>query len=273
MNRMKEYIEDVFKNIEKINSDNVDQKTKCSVFQIISDLNNGKVRLAEKTNNIWKTNHWVKKAILIYFKIKKNRIFLEERTTYFDKINSKFFKYDFDSFQEKKIRVVPIATVRYGSFIGKRTVLMPCYVNIGAYIGEGTMIDTWSTIGSGAQIGNHVHISGGVGIGGVLEPIQEDPTIIEDYCFIGARSEITEGVIVEKYSVISMGVYISKSTKIYDREQDKISYGLVPSGSVVIPGVIPDESGKFGMYCAIIAKKVDKNTRKKVSINSLLRSV
>ncbi|ARC53270.1 2,3,4,5-tetrahydropyridine-2,6-dicarboxylate N-succinyltransferase [Candidatus Riesia pediculischaeffi] len=273
MEYSKKYIKNLFKNIEEINSNNIDQNAKHIVEKVIFNLNIGKIRIAEKIDNVWKINHWIKQAILIYFKISKNKIYHEGRTKYFDKIDSKFSRYSYDNFNEEKIRVVPTATVRYGSFIDKNSILMPCYVNIGAYIGRGTMIDTWSTIGSCAQIGNNVHISGGVGIGGVLEPIQENPTIIEDGCFIGARSEIAEGIIVQERSVIAMGVYIGKSTKIYDRETGKVIYGVVPSRSVVIPGTIPDKFGRCDISCAIIAKKVDVNTEKKISINHLLRDI
>jgi 2,3,4,5-tetrahydropyridine-2-carboxylate N-succinyltransferase len=210
---------------------------------------------------------------LLYFRIQENRIFDAGHTQYFDKVASQFHRLSYTDFHNKGTRIVPPAYVREGAYIGPKTVLMPSFVNIGAYVGEGTMVDTWATVGSCAQIGKNVHLSGGVGIGGVLEPLQAAPTIIEDNCFIGARSEIVEGVIVERNSVISMGVYIGQSTKIYDRERDEIFYGRVPAGSVVVPGSLPAENGKYGLYSAIIVKKVDEKVRQKLAINEILRGL
>lgn len=255
------------KNTIKTNQDTLD-----AINYIIKLLNIGKIRIAEKKNKQWVTNEWIKKAVLLYMYSKKNNVIPGHHTNYYDKIPLKYKEYNETRFQEEKVRIVPPATVRYGAFINFNTVVMPSYVNIGAYIDEGTMIDTWATVGSCAQIGKHVHISGGAGIGGVLEPLQNNPTIIEDNCFIGARSEIVEGVIVEQGCVISMGVFIGQSTKIYDRESGKIFYGRVPSNSVVVPGSLPSKDGKYNLYAAIIVKKVDLKTLNKVEINSILRN-
>ncbi|WP_343188824.1 2,3,4,5-tetrahydropyridine-2,6-dicarboxylate N-succinyltransferase [Buchnera aphidicola (Neophyllaphis varicolor)] len=273
MIELKKNIEHQFKNIENINTKSIKNIDKEKIYKVISLLNSGIIRVSEKNKGIWTTNEWIKKAILLYFKIKKNKVMKGSDNLFFDKIPLKFNKYNKEKFIEEEIRIVPPATARFGSFIGKKSILMPSYVNIGAYIDEGSMIDTWATIGSCAQIGKNVHISGGVGIGGVLEPLQSNPTIIEDNCFIGARSEIVEGVIIKKGSVISMGVYIGKSTKIYDREDKKIYYGIVPSGSVVVPGNIPSKNNEYSLYSAIIVKKVDLKTLSKVGINKLLRSI
>lgn len=264
MKSLKNKIESLF-----ININNISDKDHAVVKDTINLLNTGKLKIAEKIENHWITHQWLKKAILIFFKISNNKI-IENR--FFDKVPIKFLNYNKLEFEKLNCRIVPPATIRYGSYIGKNTVIMPSYINIGAHIGENTMIDTWSTIGSCAQIGSNVHISGGVGIGGVLEPIQFNPTIIEDNCFIGARSEIVEGVIIEKNSVISMGVYIGQSTKIYDRINKKIYYGRVPSGSVVVPGNLPSEDGLYSLYCAVIVKKVDEKTIKKTGINNILRN-
>lgn len=269
-------------NIQKIITNaynNPDQHTysndtiRDAINTIINTLDCGGIRVTEKIANEWQTNQWIKQAILLSFRINKNQTIDAGYSKFHDKLELKFKDYSAEMFQNEAIRVVPHAIVRKGAYIGKNSILMPSYVNIGAYIGEGTMIDTWATIGSCAQIGNRVHISGGVGIGGVLEPLQANPTIIEDDCFIGARSEIVEGVIVEQGSVISMGVYIGQSTKIYNRETGEISFGRIPPYSVVIPGNIPHESGKYGTFAAIIIKQVDAKTRAKVSINEILREV
>lgn len=273
MKNLKNIIETSFKNLDKIKLTNVNDTLKNAVNEVINMLDNGNIRVSEQINNQWITNQWIKKAILIFFKINESFLMKDNIHHYFDKVPMKFTDYSTDDFKEKKIRVVPPASVRKGVYIDKNTILMPSYVNIGAYIGSGTMIDTWATVGSCAQIGKNVHLSGGVGIGGVLEPIQANPTIIEDNCFIGARSEIVEGVIVEKNSVISMGVYIGQSTKIYDRETGIIHYGKVPSGSVIVPGSLPSKNGSYNLYCAIIVKKVDEKTRKKTNINDLLRMI
>lgn len=219
------------------------------------------------------THQWLKKAVLLSFRINDNQVIEGAESRYFDKVPMKFANYDEARFQKEGFRVVPPAAVRQGAFITRNTVLMPSYVNIGAYVDEGTMVDTWATVGSCAQIGKNVHLSGGVGIGGVLEPLQANPTIIEDNCFIGARSEVVEGVIVEEGSVISMGVYIGQSTRIYDRETGEIHYGRVPAGSVVVSGNLPSKDGKYSLYCAVIVKKVDAKTRGKVGINELLRTI
>ncbi|WP_079433522.1 2,3,4,5-tetrahydropyridine-2,6-dicarboxylate N-succinyltransferase [Zoogloea sp. LCSB751] len=240
------------------------------IEHVIEELDQGKLRVAEKINGEWVTHQWIKKAVLLYFRTHDNKV-IDNGTRYFDKVPTKFDNYDAHDFATGGFRVVPNATARKGSFIGKGVVLMPSYVNIGAYVDEGTMVDTWATVGSCAQIGKNVHLSGGVGIGGVLEPLQANPTIIGDNCFIGARSEVVEGVIVEDNCVISMGVYISQSTKIYDRATGEITYGRVPAGSVVVSGNLPSADGKYSLYCAVIVKKVDAQTRAKTSINELLR--
>ncbi|QJC29347.1 2,3,4,5-tetrahydropyridine-2,6-dicarboxylate N-succinyltransferase [Enterobacteriaceae endosymbiont of Plateumaris pusilla] len=242
-----------------------------SVNNVIDMLDKGKLRVSEKVDNKWITHQWIKKAILLYFKISNNFFIKDNYNCYYDKIPSKFYNINKDDFNKLNCRIIPPTTVRYGSFLSKNVILMPSFINIGSFIGKGTMIDTWSTIGSCAQIGKNVHISGGVGIGGVLEPIQSNPTIIEDNCFIGARSEIVEGVIVESGSVISMGVYIGQSTKIYDRETGLIYFGKVPSGSVIVSGNLPSKDGKYSLYCAVIVKKVDFKTLSKIEINNLLR--
>jgi 2,3,4,5-tetrahydropyridine-2-carboxylate N-succinyltransferase len=242
-----------------------------AVTHVINDLDQGKLRVAEKIDGQWVTHQWIKKAVLISFRLEENRLIEGGAGRYFDKVPTKFVNYDTQRFEQGGFRVVPLATARRGAFIAKNVVLMPSYVNIGAYVDEGTMVDTWATVGSCAQIGKNVHLSGGVGIGGVLEPVQASPTIIEDNCFIGARSEIVEGVIVEENAVISMGVFISQSTKIYDRATGQITYGRVPSGSVVVAGSLPSPDGKYSLYCAVIVKRVDAKTRAKVGINELLR--
>ena len=243
------------------------QKIVGSVLEL---LDNGTVRVAEPQNGSWKVNDWLKKTVLMSFKISNNTHVRAGDLNFYDKVHSKFAGYNSENFKNLKTRVVPTASVRFGSFIGENTVLMPSFVNIGAYVGNGTMVDTWATVGSCAQIGGNVHLSGGVGIGGVLEPLQAAPTIIEDNCFIGARSEVVEGVVVKKNSVISMGVFIGKSTKILDRETGDILYGTIPEGSVVVSGSLPGKGGVH-LYCAVIVKKVDERTRKKTAINDLLR--
>jgi 2,3,4,5-tetrahydropyridine-2-carboxylate N-succinyltransferase len=242
-----------------------------AIEDIVEALDKGKVRVAEKIDGQWVTHQWVKKAVLLYFRTHDNLLMREETTRYFDKVPTKFSAYDEAAFAAGGFRVVPPAVARRGAYIAPGAVLMPSYVNIGAHVGENTMVDTWVTVGSCAQIGKNVHLSGGVGIGGVLEPLQANPTIIEDNCFIGARSEIVEGVVVEENSVISMGVYISQSTKIYDRATGKILYGCIPAGSVVVSGNLPAKDGSHSLYAAVIVKKVDAQTRAKTSINDLLR--
>ena len=242
-----------------------------TIQQAIADLNNGTQRIAEKRGDSWVVNQWLKKAVLLYFRLMENKIIENGDIQYFDKVPLKFSGLSAEDYQQQGVRIVPPACARYGSHIAPNTVLMPSYVNIGAYIDSGCMIDTWATVGSCAQIGKNVHLSGGAGIGGVLEPLQANPTIIEDNCFIGARSEIVEGVIVEENSVISMGVFIGQSTPIYDRSTDTISYGRVPAGSVVVAGSLPSKTGNCHLNAAIIVKQVDAKTRAKVSINELLR--
>jgi 2,3,4,5-tetrahydropyridine-2-carboxylate N-succinyltransferase len=243
-----------------------------AVEQVISDLNIGRLRVATRDGvGQWTTHQWIKKAVLLSFRLKDNQIMKAGELGFYDKVQTKFSHMDDDGMKATGVRVVPPAVARRGSFIGKGVILMPSYVNIGAYIDEGTMVDTWATVGSCAQIGKNVHLSGGVGIGGVLEPMQAGPTIIEDNCFIGARSEVVEGVIVEENSVLSMGVYLGQSTPIYERATDSISYGRIPSGSVVISGSLPKNGGKYSLYAAIIVKRVDAQTRAKTSLNDLLR--
>jgi 2,3,4,5-tetrahydropyridine-2,6-dicarboxylate N-succinyltransferase len=244
---------------------------KTAVAETLNNLDAGTIRVAEKINGEWVTHQWIKKAVLLSFRLKDNDIMDGGNTQYFDKVDSKFANYTAQDFQKGGYRVVPPAIARKGSFIAKNAVLMPSYVNIGAYVDEGTMVDTWATVGSCAQIGKNVHLSGGVGIGGVLEPVQANPTIIEDNCFIGARSEVVEGVIVGEGSVISMGVYLGQSTKIYNRDSGEVSYGKIPPGSVVVSGNLPSSDGKYSLYCAVIVKQVDAKTRAKTSINELLR--
>ena len=243
----------------------------AAVEAAIHGLNDGHLRVAEKVDGAWITHQWLKKAVLLSFRLQDNVLMHAGELTFFDKVQTKFSTLSDDEMRATGVRVVPPAVARHGAFIGKNAVLMPSYVNIGARVGEGTMVDTWATVGSCAQIGDHVHLSGGVGIGGVLEPLQANPTIIEDNCFIGARSEVVEGVIVEENSVLSMGVFLSQSTKIYDRRDGSIRYGRVPAGSVVVPGTLPSADGAYGLYCAVIVKQVTAETRAKTSINELLR--
>jgi 2,3,4,5-tetrahydropyridine-2-carboxylate N-succinyltransferase len=242
-----------------------------AVDTVLADLDKGALRVAEKINGEWVTHQWIKKAVLLSFRLEDNALMDGGAMRYFDKVPTKFAQYDTHDFQKGGFRVVPGAVVRRGSYIGNNVVILPSFVNIGAHIDEGTMVDTWATVGSCAQIGKHVHLSGGVGIGGVLEPLQANPTIIGDNCFIGARSEVVEGVIVEDNCVISMGVFIGQSTKIYDRASGEVIYGRVPAGSVVVSGSLPSKDGKYSLYCAVIVKKVDAQTRSKTSINELLR--
>ena len=256
----------------KLTPANADPKLREAVEQVIADLNKGRLRVAERQSvGQWQVNQWVKKAVLLSFRVSDNQVMRAGDLGFFDKVQTKFGHLSEAQMRETGVRVVPPAVARRGSYIAKNVVLMPSYVNIGAYVDEGTMVDTWATVGSCAQIGKNVHLSGGVGIGGVLEPVQASPTIIEDNCFIGARSEVVEGVIVEENSVISMGVYIGQSTKIYDRATGEVSYGRVPSGSVVVSGNLPSADGKYSLYCAVIVKRVDAQTRAKTSINELLR--
>ena len=248
------------------------QEVLDAVEHTISQLNSGKLRVATREAvGQWTTHQWIKKAVLLSFRLADNELMRAGDLGFFDKVKTKFAHLSEAEMRETGVRVVPPAVARRGSFIAKGAILMPSYVNIGAWVGEGTMVDTWACVGSCAQVGNNVHLSGGVGLGGVLEPLQANPTIIEDNCFIGARSEIVEGVIVEENSVISMGVYIGQSTPIYDRELDTVSYGRIPAGSVVVSGNLPKAGGKYSLYCAVIVKKVDAKTRATTSLNDLLR--
>ena len=265
-------IDAAFERRADITPTNVPADLAQALSEIVGGLNAGRLRVAEKIDGTWVTHQWLKKAVLLYFRAHDNRVIDGAATTYFDKVPMRFAGLSDAEFRQGGFRVVPPAVARTGAFIGRNVVLMPSYVNIGAYVDEGTMVDTWATVGSCAQIGKNVHLSGGVGIGGVLEPLQANPTIIEDHCFIGARSEIVEGVIVEAHSVISMGVFIGQSTKIYDRASGEVLYGRVPSGSVVVPGSLPSPDGKYSLACAVIVKRVDAQTRAKTSINELLRA-
>jgi 2,3,4,5-tetrahydropyridine-2-carboxylate N-succinyltransferase len=275
MSNIQSIIEDAFENRSSITPKSISKELKEAINEVITGLNNGSLRVASRKDStqIWETHQWLKKAVLISFRIRDNSVINGNYTNYFDKVESKFTHFQHKDFEEGGFRVVPNAMVRQGSFIGKNVVLMPSYVNIGAYVDEGTMVDTWATVGSCAQIGKNVHLSGGVGIGGVLEPIQAGPTIIGDNCFIGARSEVVEGVVVEDNSVISMGVYIGQSTKIFDRETGEVSYGRIPKGSVVVSGNLPSKDGSYSLYCAVIVKKVDEKTLSKIGINELLRGI
>lgn len=244
-----------------------------AVREAIALLDTGEARVAEIIDGEWHVNQWLKKAVLLSFGLADNQVIESGHSRFYDKVPMKYADYSAEQFKADGVRVVPDAIVRRGAYVAADVVLMPSYVNIGAYVDSGTMVDTWATVGSCAQIGKNVHLSGGVGIGGVLEPIQAGPTIIEDDCFIGARSEVVEGVIVEKGSVISMGVYLGQSTRIYDRESGEISYGRIPAGSVVVPGNLPSADGKYSLYCAVIVKRVDERTRAKTGLNDLLRNL
>lgn len=268
---VQDIIEQAFAHKAEMSSQTATSEVKDAVEAVIEQLDKGELRLAQKVKQKWIVNEWIKKAILLSFQIRDNKISFDGVNRYFDKVDTKFTQWDDIRFNAMGFRVAPGAVARKGSYIAKNVVLMPSYVNIGAYVDEGTMVDTWATVGSCAQIGRNVHLSGGVGIGGVLEPLQAAPTIIEDNCFIGARSEIVEGVIVEENSVVSMGVYIGQSTKIYDRETKQITYGRIPAGSVVVSGNLPSKDATYSLYCAVIVKKVDPKTLAKVGINELLR--
>ena len=275
MDSRQSIIEAAFEDRANINPANASAEIKSTVDSVLADLDAGTLRVASRIGDSqnWETHQWLKKAVLLSFRLADNVLMDDGVTKYFDKVPPKFANYSEADFKSGGFRVVPNAIVRRGSFIGKNAVLMPSYVNIGAYVGEGTMVDTWATVGSCAQIGKNVHLSGGVGIGGVLEPVQAGPTIIGDNCFVGARSEVVEGVVVEDNCVISMGVYIGQSTKIYDRETGSVTYGRVPAGSVVVSGNLPSKDGAYSLYCAVIVKKVDAKTLGKVGINELLRGI
>ena len=265
-------IEQGWENRTNLSPADADPAIREAVEHTIHALDSGRLRVAEKVDGKWVVHQWIKKAVLLSFRLNDNGVMGQAPMQFYDKVPLKFADYHESAFKTGGFRVVPPAVARHGAFIGKNVVLMPSYVNIGAYVDEGTMVDTWATVGSCAQIGKNVHLSGGVGIGGVLEPLQANPTIIEDNCFIGARSEVVEGVIVEENSVLAMGVFLSQSTRIYDRETGKITYGRVPSGSVVVPGSLPAADGSHSLACAVIVKRVDAQTRAKTSINDLLRA-
>lgn len=265
-------IEAAFEQRNTINPENAGAKLRAAIEASISGLEQGNLRVAEPVDGEWQVNEWLKKAVLLYFRVRHNQVVEGSASRYFDKVPLRWSQDSDEDISTCGARIVPPATVRRGAFIGHDAVLMPSYVNIGAYVGARSMVDTWATVGSCAQIGEHVHLSGGVGIGGVLEPLQATPTIIEDECFIGARSEVVEGVIIGKGSVLSMGVYIGKSTRIYDRESGEVMYGRVPPGSVVVPGSLPAKDGSYALYAAIIVKRVDEKTRSKTSVNELLRA-
>ncbi|ENO82102.1 2,3,4,5-tetrahydropyridine-2,6-dicarboxylate N-succinyltransferase [Thauera mechernichensis] len=271
MHALQQIIDDAFENRASLSPTSAPAEIRDAVEQVIAGLDAGTLRVAEKKDGQWVVNQWIKKAVLISFRLRDNEVVQAGGLNFFDKVATKFGDYTPDQFRDGGFRVVPPAVARKGSFIGKNVVLMPSYVNIGAYVDEGTMVDTWATVGSCAQIGKNVHLSGGVGIGGVLEPVQAGPVIIEDNVFVGARSEVVEGVIIEENAVLSMGVYIGQSTKIYDRETGTVTYGRVPAGAVVVPGSLPSACGKYSLYCAVIVKKVDAQTRAKTAINELLR--
>ncbi|MFA5960387.1 MAG: 2,3,4,5-tetrahydropyridine-2,6-dicarboxylate N-succinyltransferase [Tatlockia sp.] len=273
MSSLQPLIEEAFNRRESLTAENAGDTVIAAVLEVIKRLDEGSLRVAEKIAEEWVVHQWLKKAVLLSFRLFPNQIIDANYYQFYDKVPLKFSGYSEADFKQCGVRVVPQAIVRRGAFIGKNTVLMPSYVNIGAYIDEGVMVDTWATVGSCAQIGKNVHLSGGAGIGGVLEPLQANPTIIEDNCFIGARSEVVEGVIVERGSVISMGVYLGQSTKIYNRLTGTVTYGRIPAGSVVVAGNLPSEDGSHSLYCAVIVKQVDEKTRAKVSINELLRDI
>lgn len=268
---LKNLIETAFDKRMDFSPTNAPSDIKDAVNQAIALLDSGQARVAEKIEGKWHTHQWLKKAVLLYFRLHDNQVMDGAFTQYFDKVPLKFQNKNATELKSDGVRIVPPAVARSGAYIASNTILMPSYINIGAYVDSGTLVDTWATVGSCAQIGKNVHLSGGVGIGGVLEPLQANPTIIEDNCFIGARSEVVEGVIIGEGSVISMGVYLGQSTRIYNRETGEISYGYIPPRSVVVSGNLPSQDGKYSLYCAVIVKQVDAKTREKVSINELLR--
>lgn len=272
MHPLQTIIEQAFEQRQTLSINTATPELFAAVNEVLSCLDSGQYRVAEKINGEWIVHQWIKKAVLLSFKLFPNQIIDAGFCQFYDKVPLKYQNYTEEQFQKAGIRIVPHAMVRKGTYIAKNSVLMPSYVNVGAYIDEGVMVDTWATVGSCAQIGKNVHLSGGVGIGGVLEPLQANPTIIEDNCFIGARSEVVEGVIVERNSVLSMGVYLGQSTKIYNRLTGEITYGRIPAGSVVVAGSLPSADKTYNLYCAVIVKQVDEKTREKVSINELLRA-
>ena len=272
MNSLQHTIEQAFEQRQTLSPDSASPELLSAIEEVFAGLDSGSYRVAEKINEEWIVHQWLKKAVLLSFKIFPNQVIESGFSQFYDKVPLKYTNHTPEQFQQSGVRVVPHAIVRRGAYIAKNTVLMPSYVNVGAYIDEGCMVDTWATVGSCAQIGKNVHLSGGAGIGGVLEPLQANPTIIEDNCFIGARSEVVEGVIVERNSVLSMGVFLGQSTKIYNRLTGVISYGRIPAGFVVVAGSLPSADGSHSLYCAVIVKQVDEQTRTKVSINELLRA-
>jgi 2,3,4,5-tetrahydropyridine-2,6-dicarboxylate N-succinyltransferase len=269
---LRSIIDDAYEARAQLNPRNAPPALRVAIEEAIELLNEGQLRVAQPEGGAWRVNQWLKKAVLLSFRINDNEAMPAGALNFYDKVPLKFSGWSEDRFAAAGVRVVPPATVRRGAYIAPNVVLMPSYVNVGAYVDSGSMVDTWATVGSCAQIGKNVHLSGGVGIGGVLEPLQAGPTIIEDNCFIGARSEIVEGVVVESGAVISMGVFIGQSTRIYDRERDEVLYGRVPAGAVVVPGTLPAANGKYGLACAVIVKRVDAQTRAKTSLNELLRN-
>jgi 2,3,4,5-tetrahydropyridine-2-carboxylate N-succinyltransferase len=270
--KLRALIESAYESRAEITPKSVSADVKSGVEESLELLDSGRMRVAQREADGWYVNEWLKMAVLLSFRIKDNAPLSSGALSFYDKVPLKYTGWDIGRFAAAGVRVVPPATVRHGAYIAPNVVLMPSYVNVGAYVDSGSMVDTWATVGSCAQIGKNVHLSGGVGIGGVLEPLQAAPTIIEDNCFIGARSEIVEGVIVGAGAVISMGVFIGQSTRIYDRERDEVSYGRVPEGAVVVPGSLPAANGKYALSCAVIVKRVDAKTRAKTSINELLRN-
>lgn len=270
--RWRDLIEDVWERRADLDHAEIDATVRPQVNKVLAAIERGELRIAEPVDGGWQVNEWLKKAVLLSFRVNDSEMIEAAPSPFYDKVPLRFSKFDDTNFRELGVRVVPGAVVRRGAHLGRDAVLMPSFINIGAYVGAGTMVDTWATVGSCAQIGARCHLSGGVGIGGVLEPLQAAPTIIEDDCFIGARSEVVEGVIVERGSVIGMGVFLGQSTKIYDRATGEVTYGRVPAGSVVVAGSLPAADGSHSLYCAVIVKKVDERTRSKTSINELLRS-
>jgi 2,3,4,5-tetrahydropyridine-2,6-dicarboxylate N-succinyltransferase len=264
-------IDDAWERRAALTVEEIDGSLGSAIEQVVAELESGTLRVAEPEAGGWRVNQWIKKAVLLYFRVNSNVVLDASPAPYWDKVPQRFSGFDADAFLELGVRVVPGAIVRRGAHLGRDVVLMPSFVNIGAHVGAGTMVDTWATVGSCAQIGARCHISGGAGIGGVLEPLQAAPTIIEEDCFIGARSEVVEGVIVERGSVIGMGVFLGQSTRIYDRATKTVSYGRIPAGSVVVSGSLPASDGSHSLYCAVIVKQVDEKTRSKTSVNELLR--
>jgi len=274
MEELRVVIEGAFERRAGLTSDEIEGSTRPAVEQVMEGLESGELRIAEPDGNGgWKVNEWLKKAVLLYFRTQEMELVEADPAPFWDKVPARFADFDEPAFRELGARVVPGAIVRRGAHIGRDVVLMPSFTHIGAYVGEGTMVDTWATVGSCAQVGAHCHVSGGAGIGGVLEPLQATPTIIEDHCFIGARSEVVEGVVVGHHSVIGMGVFLGQSTRIYDRSTGEVSYGYIPPYSVVVSGQLPAEDGSHSLYCAVIVKRVDARTREKTSVNELLRGL